>query len=34
MASEAIKMAVKGKMHMNPRVFKAADLKCDVKFDI
>ena len=34
LASEATNMAVKGKMHIDPRVFKAADLKSEVKFDI
>ena len=34
MASEATNMAVKGKMHIDPRVFQAADLNSEVKFDI
>ena len=34
MASEATKMAVEGKMHMNPRVFKAADFNYDIRFEL
>ena len=34
LASEVTKIAVEGKMHVNPRVFKAADLKYEVKFEL
>ena len=34
MASEATKMAVRGNMHMNIRVFEVADFKSVVKFDL
>ena len=30
MASEATKMAVRGNIHMDPRVFKVADFKSEV----
>ena len=34
MASEAIKMAVRGNMHIDARVFKVAGFKSEVKLDL
>ena len=34
MASEAAKMAVRGNMHMDPRVIEVAHFKSKVKFDL
>ena len=33
MASEAVKMAVLGNMHMDMRVIEVSDFKYEVKFD-
>ena len=34
MASKAIKMAVRGNMHLDTRVFEVAGLKSKFKFDL
>ena len=34
MASEAIKMTVRGNMHIDTRVIKVEDLKSEVEFDL